>query len=978
MSISRRAQSRAAVRTATFFGFFVLLAQFSSAQTITYNGRTAKLDEVLVRIKGTDSAALVRVRAALPSATFLNLSPSLAIHLVRIPGLNFQTWLDVLARHPDVLYAEPNYVVQAVNTPNDPNYPLLWAMPIISAPSAWNVTTGGTSAVAGVVDTGIDYTHPDLAANAWSAPTSFTVTIAGNSITCPAGSHGFNTIANTCDPADDNSHGTHVSGTIGAVGNNNTGVAGVNWTARVMGVKFLDSTGSGLTSNAINAIEFAIQTKAFFAGTSTPVNVRVLSNSWGGNGFSSSLLSEINKANSNDILFVAAAGNNARNNDTTPFYPASYSAPNVVAVAATDNTDTLASFSNYGASSVHLGAPGVDIYSTVPGGGYASYSGTSMATPHVSGAALLTLAACPSLNTAALKSALLNNVDAISTLAGKTITGGRLDVYKAIRSCAPGGPTTIATYSGSPQSATVGTAFGSALQARVTDASANPVSGVTVTFTAPGSGASATFGGSSSATAVTNASGIATSPIPTANSTAGSYSVSASVSGLTPATFALTNTPASTGGTTIFGSTTPTTFAAGSSPIELGVRFRSDVVGNITGIRFYKVTGDNTTHTGSLWSSAGTLLATGTFSGETAGGWQVLTFSAAVPIAPNTTYIASYHTGGSFYYSYSYFLSAGADNAPLHALQNGVDGPNGVFVSGAGGVFPNQTYLASNYWADVVFATGGSVGPPQTVVAYAGTPQSATVGTAFGSALQARVTDASANPVSGVTVTFTAPGSGASATFGGSSSATAVTNASGIATSPVPTANNIAGSYSITASVTGLPPATFALTNTTTSTGGTTIFGSAIPTTFTTCSSPVELGVKFRSDVDGTITGIRFYKVAGDNTTHTGSLWSSTGTLLATGTFSGETASGWQVLTFSTPVAITANTTYIASYHTGAPVYYSYNYFLSAGADNAPLHALQNGVDGSNGVYVYGTGGIFPNQSYLASNYWADVVFTGN
>src|SRR5262249_49475765 len=253
------------------------------------------------------------------------------------------------------------------------------------------------SAVVGVVDTGVDYTHPDLAGNVWSAPAAFSVTIEGSTINCPAGSHGFNAIRLTCDPLDDNNHGSHVSGTIGAAGNNAIGVAGVNWRAQIIGLKFLDASGSGSTADAVNAIEFAIQVKSRFAGTATPVNIRVLSNSWGGAGFSQSLLDEINKANANDMLFVAAAGNNSSNDDTTGFYPAAYStqAPNVVAVAATDVGDALANFSNYGAATVQLGAPGVNIYSTVRGGGYSSLSGTSMATPHVTGAALLALSVCP-------------------------------------------------------------------------------------------------------------------------------------------------------------------------------------------------------------------------------------------------------------------------------------------------------------------------------------------------------------------------------------------------------------------------------------------------------------------------------------------------------------------------------------------------------------------------------------------------------
>lgn len=196
----------------------------------------------------------------------------------------------------------------------------------ISAVSAWSISTGSRANVVAVVDTGIDYNHSDLAANIWSAPSSFTVTVGGTAVTCPAGSHGFNAITNTCDPFDDNQHGTHVSGTIGATGNNSLGVVGVNWIASIMGSKFLDSSGFGSTSNAINAIEFTIQAKNILG---TAANVRVLSNSWGCvSCFSQALLDEINRASTNDILFVAAAGNNSSNNDTTPFYPASYTAPN--------------------------------------------------------------------------------------------------------------------------------------------------------------------------------------------------------------------------------------------------------------------------------------------------------------------------------------------------------------------------------------------------------------------------------------------------------------------------------------------------------------------------------------------------------------------------------------------------------------------------------------------------------------------------
>jgi subtilisin family serine protease len=352
-----------------------------------------------------------------------------------------------LSARADVLYAEPDYIVtRMVDPPNDPSYGSLWAMPKISAPGAWDSFTGSASVVVGVVDTGIDYTHPDLAANVWSAPDLISL----NGVTCDAGTHGYNAIKSTCDPADDNSHGTHVSGTIGAVGNNDTGVVGVNWNTSIMGLKFLNAQGSGYTSDAVDAIEFAIQAKR-----QRGVNVRVLSNSWGGGGYSQGLFDEIDWANTNNILFVVAAGNDSASNDSTPTYPANYNLPNIVAVAATDSGDNLASFSNYGSSTVGLAAPGVNILSTIRRGSYAYYSGTSMATPHVSGAAALILSKCTGLNTAGVKAAILNNVDPVGTLTGKVLTGGRLNVSAAINGCSTAPPPVIASLSVAPSSQSV-------------------------------------------------------------------------------------------------------------------------------------------------------------------------------------------------------------------------------------------------------------------------------------------------------------------------------------------------------------------------------------------------------------------------------------------------------------------------------------------------------------------------------------------
>jgi serine protease len=417
----------------------------------TINGRDAVAGEVLVRF-ARQPGEPERLAIERESDADENEPVGPLFRRIRSRTLDVASLIASLRRRAIVEYAEPNYLWHATIAPNDPQFASLWALRNIGqtiggrtgvvnadihATSAWAIATGSRANVVMVIDTGIDYTHPDLAANIWSAPAPFSVTIAGQSIACAAGTHGFNAIKRTCDPFDDNNHGTHVSGTIGAAGNNASGVSGVNWTAAIMGAKFLDSTGTGSTADAVNAIEFAIQARNAFASTGA-ANVRVLSNSWGGNGFSQALLNEVNRANANGMLFVAAAGNDASNDDVTPFYPANYAAPNVVAVAAVDNTDHLASFSNFG-SSVHLAAPGVFILSTTIGNTYQYFSGTSMATPHVSGSAALLLSKC-AIDTATLKATILNNVDVLPALSGVVATGGRLNVDKALRACAPATP----------------------------------------------------------------------------------------------------------------------------------------------------------------------------------------------------------------------------------------------------------------------------------------------------------------------------------------------------------------------------------------------------------------------------------------------------------------------------------------------------------------------------------------------------------
>lgn len=308
--------------------------------------------------------------------------------------------------------------------------------------------------------------------------------------------------------------------------------------------------------------------------------------------------------------------------------------------------------------------------------------------------------------------------------------------------------------------------------------------------------------------------------------------------------------------------------------VELGMKFRSDVAGTVTGIRFYKGPQNTGTHLGHLWSSSGTLLANVTFQNETSSGWQQALFATPVSVQANTTYIVSYYAPAGYYAANDNFFTAAVNSPPLHALQSGTDGPNGVYTYGTS-AFPGQSWNDSNYWVDVLFvpSTGTTTSTPSPATSTSVWPSTAVPGT---------ITDSDGNSV--------------------------------------------------------------------------------------------ELGMKFRSDVSGQITGVRFYKGPQNTGKHLGRLWSSGGALLGTVTFQNETASGWQQANFATPVSIQANTTYVVSYYSPRGHYSSDNAFFTSAVNTPPLHALQDGTDGPNGVYLYGSGG-FPNQSWNASNYWVDVAF---
>lgn len=332
-----------------------------------------------------------------------------------------------------VRIAEPDHIMRAQTTPNDPSFSTLWGLhntglsggtvdADIDAPEAWALSTGSTSVVVAVIDSGIDQTHPDLVANLWTNPGE----VAGNGLDDDGNGYvddtrGWDFVNSDNNPNDDYGHGTHCAGTIGAVGNNGAGVSGVCWRVSLLGLKFLDAAGGGYESDAAEAISYA-----------TDLGVTLTSNSYTGDTYTQSLKDAIDEADAAGILFVAAAGNNARNVDLSPEYPAAYTSSNILSVTSTTRIESLSSFSNFGATSVDLAAPGTDIYSTLHNGGYGFKSGTSMATPHVAGACALMKSFKPALTHTQLRELILNTVETKPALSGKCATGGRLNVYNAL------------------------------------------------------------------------------------------------------------------------------------------------------------------------------------------------------------------------------------------------------------------------------------------------------------------------------------------------------------------------------------------------------------------------------------------------------------------------------------------------------------------------------------------------------------------
>jgi subtilisin family serine protease len=414
----------------------LLAAAVVSADQTAPGGPVYHPERVLVKFNPKVGSAQVQQLAATQGLVELRSHPGIGLHVYRVPRkATVKDTIAALTASPAVVYAEPDWQVHAADVfPTDPLFPQQWALhnigqtggtadADIDAPEAWQINHSACSVIVGVIDTGVDYTHQDLACNIWTNPGE----IPGNGIDDDGNGyvddvHGYDWVNLDANPMDDHGHGTHVSGSIGACTDNGVGIAGVTNCVKIMALKFLDSSGSGWTSDAVSALLYA-----------TSMGAKLTSNSWGGGGYSSALRDAIAAADAAGCLFVAAAGNSGQNADLYPMYPAAYDLPNIISVAATDSNDQLAGFSNYGPTSVDLGAPGVDILSSLPGNQYAAWSGTSMATPHVSGAAALVWGANPSLTHDCVKGQILSTVDPLPALDGKTLTGGRLNLNNALQ-----------------------------------------------------------------------------------------------------------------------------------------------------------------------------------------------------------------------------------------------------------------------------------------------------------------------------------------------------------------------------------------------------------------------------------------------------------------------------------------------------------------------------------------------------------------
>ncbi|MDN3688878.1 DUF4082 domain-containing protein [Cyclobacterium jeungdonense] len=404
--------------------------------------------------------------------------------------------------------------------------------------------------------------------------------------------------------------------------------------------------------------------------------------------------------------------------------------------------------------------------------------------------------------------------------------------------------------------------------------------------------------------------------------------------------------------------------------VQLGMKFRASVSGSVTGARFYKQSGNNGTHTGQLYSNSGTLLASATFVNETASGWQEVAFDAPIAVTAGTTYVISYHSSEGYYSVDDYGFDQAIVNEPLTGLQNGTDGPNGMYQYSNTATFPTANYLSSNYYVDVVFIPDEGPGNQLPVISLTAPSNNATFTAPADISL---VADASDPDGTVSKVEFFQGTTKLGEDIDGSDGWSYVWN------------SVAAGTYGLTAKATddlGAVATSVAITVTVNIAPGDifcpcTVFQAtdAPENSLWNDGGPLQVGMKFQASSNGYVTAARFYKQSGNSGTHTGQLYSSSGTLLAEAVFTSETASGWQEVPFPSPVAITAGTTYVISYHSSEGFYSGTNPYFNEAITNGPLSGLASGTDGGNGVYIYSSTPAFPNNNFQSSNYWVDVVY---
>ena len=443
-----------------FIAFVVCNGYMSVASAQTRVGGDYVKNELLIKFLPGTTETKARTANRKLGADMLESLGDLDWQRVRLPaGMDIGDAIQRYKQMDGVESAQPNYYYHLLATPNDPQFLSgdLYGLIKISAPSAWDLSTGSPTVVVADIDTGMLYTHQDLAANTWVNPGE----IPGNGVDDDGNGfvddvYGWDFFYNDSDPIDDaGGHGTHTAGTIGAVGNNAFGVVGVNWNVKIMPIKIYSPNGNDSTSSMlVNAYNYIRMMK------NRGVNIRATNNSYGdcgeACGYDQATKDALDAMGDAGILNVFAAGNSGRNIDTAPFYPASYTSPSIIAVAASDSADAKAGFSCFGPISVDIAAPGVNVWSTINASNSATgiKSGTSMATPHVTGAAALLSAYRPDLSAASLKASLMNNVDVLPAWNGLVKSGGRLNVFKAMQN------PTVCTFSPSVGTLTVPTRGG--------------------------------------------------------------------------------------------------------------------------------------------------------------------------------------------------------------------------------------------------------------------------------------------------------------------------------------------------------------------------------------------------------------------------------------------------------------------------------------------------------------------------------------